>query len=317
MTTTTYEAGEIAPVTIRTRSKAPYMIVACYHSGGAVRAGYAYNPNTAHTRARREDAKSPLGTVHLVLPIADGKVEVPGRARLPLSCGHVTVPLFAPEAATARRESNVWCRDCGTTVHVEVPAGTAPCGQAWGHDAHVLTTPAPGAASKVFYCDGYPDECVICPPGQCPGAGCPGRKDGEEEPADGSASADLSEPVDTSVWEPVPGQPGCVRKVGQRWISAVFADLKARLGETGPGHNEYFTVTMGADGRRRYGELWPEGTPIVFTRNGNSEGHITQVAVVSDGGTVFDVVLMAKTFDGADEAWAFGRRLAEALGVIW
>jgi len=181
----------------------------------------------------------------------------------------------------------------------------------------VLTTPAPGAASKVFYCDGYPDECVICPPGQCPGAGCPGRKDGEEEPADGSASADLSEPVDTSVWEPVPGQPGCVRKVGQRWISAVFADLKARLGETGPGHNEYFTVTMGADGRRRYGELWPEGTPIVFTRNGNSEGHVTQVAVVSDGGAVFDVVLMAKTFDGKDAACQFGKDLAEALGVIW
>jgi hypothetical protein len=292
------------------------MIVACYHSGGAVRAGYAYNPNTAYARARREDAKSPLGTRHLVLPIADGKVQVPGRVRLPLSCGHTTVPLFAPEAAQARHTAEVWCRTCEAIRQVVVPEGTAPCGQPFGHDAHVLTTPAPGAASKVFYCDGYPGECVICPPGQCPGADCTGDSE-EGEPADGSASADLTEPVDTAVWEPDPDHAGCVRKTGQRWISAVFADLKARLGETGPGHNEYFTVTMGADGRRRYGELWPEGTPIVFTRNGNSEGHITQVAVVSDGGTVFDVVLMAKTFDGADEAWAFGRRLAEALGVIW
>jgi hypothetical protein len=313
VTTTTYEAGEIAPVTLTTRSKGVMAIIACRSDGTAAIAGYVHTGLiTAHKRARALDAKAGLGTIHLVLPITGGKVEVPGRVRLPLSCGHVTVPLFEPEAATAREHGSVWCRECDGLSRV-IPDGTAPCGQPWGHDAHLLTVAAPGAATPVYHCPGaeYPEWSEFDEEAERKCTRC-------REPLTAGHGAKGMCWIDTALWEPIPDQPGTSRKVGQRPVGEVFKDLKAVVGEAGPGHDEYFVVSMSADGStRRYAEPWPEGTVLVFTRNGNSEGHVTQVAVVSGGGASFDVVLMAKTFDGADAAWQFGKDLAAALGVIW
>lgn len=96
-----------------------------------------------------------------------------------------------------------------------------------------------------------------------------------------------------------------------RLVGAVHADLLASLLNestfpgyfVAPGCDEYLSIGTG------YDVPWPDGRIFVAPVVGGSEGHYVHVLV--DGKTV----LLGKTFDGWEAAWAFARRLAEVLGV--
>jgi hypothetical protein len=126
--------------------------------------------------------------------------------------------------------------------------------------------------------------------------------------------------VDTQVWEPVLGdqgqETGYIRWARNRTIREVFADLESAVGESGPGHNEYFmpSVALDKDGP------WPggrDGQTIVYALNGGSEGWYTRVCVIDGETGKLHHVLTGKTFDGAGEAQRFAASLAELLGVCY
>jgi hypothetical protein len=128
-----------------------------------------------------------------------------------------------------------------------------------------------------------------------------------------------AEPIPTELWGQNPERPeGYLRHLGQRSIRDVFDDLTAALGfhegeqDGVPGCDEYWSPQLA-----RGTELdWPKGRIIVYAVTGGSEGHYTHVDVCDDeDGRGLSTVILGKTFDGFDAAWAFAGRVAKLLGV--
>ena len=114
--------------------------------------------------------------------------------------------------------------------------------------------------------------------------------------------------IDTSIWEPAtdPGDTGYLKLVRKKTVREVYAELVALVGELGDGHNEYLSVMA------QYGEdmEWPEGTIMVTSVNGSSEGDYTRIGVVTGLGE-FKLLILGKTFDGRDASWRFARQCAD------
>jgi hypothetical protein len=124
--------------------------------------------------------------------------------------------------------------------------------------------------------------------------------------------------IDTEVWVPCPDSPYLHRE-RSRTIDEVHALLTATMTEPHPrypeqvwieGADDGFSVWPFIDGHRE----WPVGRTIVYSIEGASEGDYVHVDSISRDG-VLHPLLISKTFDGRDAAWAFARRLADLLGV--
>lgn len=116
--------------------------------------------------------------------------------------------------------------------------------------------------------------------------------------------------VQTQVWTPNPERPGYLRLERTRTVREVYDDLRAIVGEYPYGGEEYFSVSPITAGLLP----WPEGRIVVFAVNGSSEGDYVHVEVqdVAYAGKRTQLML-AKTLDSRDAAWAFARRLADLL----
>lgn len=130
----------------------------------------------------------------------------------------------------------------------------------------------------------------------------------------------MTETIPTDIWEKDPENPGYLKYVGQRRVDDVFTDLRKALFRTAGTDGsipelenalEYFSPNSIAP------ELWPKGRTIVYAVTGSNEGHYIHVDVISPEGKSQGVtnIILGKTFDGFDAAWAFAGRVAKLLGV--
>lgn len=115
--------------------------------------------------------------------------------------------------------------------------------------------------------------------------------------------------VETQIWIPE-ADTGYSRLDSTKTVNEVFAEIRAIVGENPAGCDEYFNVSMAGRGDAP----WPDGRIIVFPVTGGSEGHYVHVEVQDVTGES-QLLLLGKTFDGWDAAWAFAKRLARILGV--
>jgi hypothetical protein len=124
--------------------------------------------------------------------------------------------------------------------------------------------------------------------------------------------------IETEVWVSRPDSP-YLRRERSRTIEEVHALLSATMTEPHPrypeqvwieGADDGFSVWPFIDARQE----WPAGSTIVYSVEGASEGDYVHVDVIDRDG-VLHPLLISKTFDGRDAAWAFARRLADLLGV--
>lgn len=116
--------------------------------------------------------------------------------------------------------------------------------------------------------------------------------------------------IETQVWTPDPDRPGYLKHTSTRTVREVADQIRAIVGESPEGCNEYFSARFGPDPDR----LWPEGRTIAYPVTGGSEGWYIHVDVIDPAGAIQNV-LLGKTFDGWDAAWAFAKRLAAILAV--
>jgi hypothetical protein len=180
----------------------------------------------------------------------------------------------------------------------------------------------------------------------------------DPEPMTLERAADLArrgfQPIETYLYEPMPGEPGCQRIVRRRTPREVLADLHAVLGEypvggeeglhvvpslnyecatcpTRNGHpmcskyeDHYELAHFKRGGCRLHTTCkqftpcseapMPDGTLVVFSVRGSSEGDYTHVEVLKGDGTR-ELILLAKTFQGRDASWTFARHVADLLGA--
>lgn len=116
--------------------------------------------------------------------------------------------------------------------------------------------------------------------------------------------------IDTSEWAKDLERPGLLKHVRTKTVDEVFAELRAKVGELGPGHNDYFSVAALVPAH----QPWPSGRTVVFPVAGGSEGHYVHVEVIDQTRTSH-LLMLAKTFDGFEAAWAFAQRVAAHLGA--
>jgi hypothetical protein len=114
--------------------------------------------------------------------------------------------------------------------------------------------------------------------------------------------------IETSVWRRDPDRPGNLAHVRQRTVREVYDDLRAVVGECPHGGEDSFSPYVSRRGRD-----WPKGRIVVFVVGGANEGDYVHVEVHCDPDGHRELVMLAKTFDGRDAAWAFARRLADLL----
>lgn len=120
--------------------------------------------------------------------------------------------------------------------------------------------------------------------------------------------------VETDVWAPDPEHPGYVQVTRRKTVDEVYDELVAALGGFDPygcieGCDEYFTISPSV----RAMAPWPQGRTVVFPVTGGSEGHYVHVEVLNNG--EHRLLILGKTFDGWDAAWAFAQKVARILGV--
>jgi hypothetical protein len=115
--------------------------------------------------------------------------------------------------------------------------------------------------------------------------------------------------VDTAVWKPGPN--GHLIQVRVKSVREVFEEIVAVVGDGPAGAEEYFSIPSTVKDVDRE---WPAGLVFVFAVTGASEGHYVHVEVLNRDG-LLQCVMLGKTFQGKDAAWAFARRLADLLEV--
>lgn len=135
-----------------------------------------------------------------------------------------------------------------------------------------------------------------------------------------SAQLDYEQVIDTCEWEsyvPEHANEGgytysrvkrrkTVREVGDELKQALGVDQWGYCSHAGV--EEYLSL---GDGDRE----WPDGRIIVYAVNGTSEGDYVHVEVQpTDGGDRVGMIL-GKTFQGRDAAWAAAREVADRLGA--
>ncbi len=124
----------------------------------------------------------------------------------------------------------------------------------------------------------------------------------------GSVSSKPLPTVDTAVW--VPGPDGYLLRVRVKTVREVFEEIRAVVGDRPAGAEDYFHISQSLSDERG----WPAGLTVGFASAGHSEGHYVHVEVIT-GDQTCESVLLGKTFQGKDAAWAFARRLADLLEV--
>lgn len=120
--------------------------------------------------------------------------------------------------------------------------------------------------------------------------------------------------VPTEIWVPDPEQhdKGYLMLERRRTIEEVYEDLRRILGRYPAGAEESFSIFPPL-GWAKPSPEWPKGRIACFAVTGSNEGHYVHVEVHPSSEGTRELVLIGKTFQGADAAWALARRLADLL----
>lgn len=116
--------------------------------------------------------------------------------------------------------------------------------------------------------------------------------------------------IETTIWRPDPERLGISLVDRVRTVREVYDDLRAAVGEYPKGAEEYLSLMP----QWLDDEPWPQGRIVVFAVNGSSEGDYVHVEVHDREGSRV-LLILGKTFDGRDAAWAFARQAADLLGA--
>lgn len=119
----------------------------------------------------------------------------------------------------------------------------------------------------------------------------------------------LNEPIEIGLWEPVKGNEGYVRHIGNRTVGEVFEELKTRLERENLLPDEYFHLAVGIDPE----QVFPEYRWITcFAVTGSSEGHYIHVEAIKPDGKR-ELLLLGKTFEGLAFAYKVAYACAKHL----